>query len=71
MQYLGCEDTIPDAIIQILIYLSRREKNILVKNTGAPGGKYKRICKYAVCNKTSDGFVVILIVSRGYQLIFN
>lgn len=75
MKYLGSENTVPDAIVQILIYLSRGEKDILVKNTGAQSGKYrklyKRICKYAVCNKTSEGFVVIRIAPRGYHLIFS
>lgn len=75
MNYLGSENTIPDSIVRILLLLSEGEKNILVKNTSAPSGKYKklykRMCKYAICNKTTEGFVVIRISPRGYNLIFN
>ncbi len=75
MQYLGSENTIADALSQLLILFERGEHSILVINASAPKWAfkklYKRAGKYFYCKRVSDGFVIQQIRPRGYHIIYS
>ena len=71
---LGSENTIEDALSQLLILFEQGQQDILVKNTGATKTQfnklYKKMKNYFWCTKHSDGFIAHRIKSRGYNILY-